>query len=603
MKKITTHKITLIMCILTLIIVNIFTNYNYICNLFTKTKPITYSNKEMVKEHNSYEIKNINKKINLIKIKFNETPTELSIYYINKDFENFEHFNKPYYNNNVKSNELYVPVSINGNTDSLKINAINGDIKSITLNPDVKFNFNILLNVIIIFLFFCFSSKNKKINFKSLDHNSAIIATLSILIIICVSFCFSYINNLYDFGNLYEYHYTNAIKEGKLYLDVPVSDGLKESINPYDSSNRDFDYLWDASYYKGKYYCYFGVWPIISLLLPYNLITGDYLTTPIACLIYAVLAIVGTFKLYNEIIKKYFKKISVSLYIISFLFIIFGSKILWCMHRPEFYELVSLAAYAHVVFGLYMVLFNNDKLKNFIGYFLLALSVLCRPTFLFCSILILPKLINQIRRKEFKFKDFILLVIPYSVVGIITMYINYIRFGSIFDFGIAYQLTTNNLSNYKFSFINSIFGLYNYLFGKINLSLYPFKIEGIRSTLSIVTDFNIEDIGGGVMVTSILGFIILFIPKIFKYIKEKELKIYIILSLGLAFFLILFSSGIGALIGRYMLDFNYLFYFIIVILSLYILKISKNKSLSSAYKVMAIISILINFMLTMTNIN
>jgi hypothetical protein len=141
------------------------------------------------------------------------------------------------------------------------------------------------------------------------------------------------------------------------------------------------------------------------------------------------------------------------------------------------------------------------------------------------------------------------------------------------------------------------------LFGKINLSLYPFKIEGIRSTLSIVTDFNIEDIGGGVMVTSILGFIILFIPKIFKYIKEKELKIYVILSLGLAFFLILFSSGIGALIGRYMLDFNYLFYFIIVILSLYILKISKNKSLSSAYKVFAIISILINFMLTMTNIN
>ena len=46
MKKITTHKITLIICILTLIIVNIFTNYNYICNLFTKTKPITYSNKE-----------------------------------------------------------------------------------------------------------------------------------------------------------------------------------------------------------------------------------------------------------------------------------------------------------------------------------------------------------------------------------------------------------------------------------------------------------------------------------------------------------------------------------------------------------------------------
>ena len=101
----------------------------------------------------------------------------------------------------------------------------------------------------------------------------------------------------------------------------------------------------------------------------------------------------------------------------------------------------------------------------------------------------------------------------------------------------------------------------------------------------------------------LLGIIIFFIPLIFKRIKEKELKIYIVLALILAFILVFLSSGIGALIGRYMLDFNYIFYFITIILTLYILKLKHNNIvIRNAYYTILLISIFINFMLSLTNV-
>ena len=51
--------------------------------------------------------------------------------------------------------------------------------------------------------------------------------------------------------------------------------------NPYDALNRDSDlinrdedYLWDAAYYNGKFYVYFGILPVLVIFLPFYLITG-----------------------------------------------------------------------------------------------------------------------------------------------------------------------------------------------------------------------------------------------------------------------------------------------------------------------------------------
>ena len=595
-------KILIITTIMT-IIINLISNYNFIITIFNKTKPITYQQEAILIDEYEYIIKDINKPINLIEIEFETKSNNLKISYTDNNFKYFDHFNKQYNNNNINKDKLYIKCT-NNKIKDLKINLDNGKISKITINPKIKYNLNIILSATIFIstiLIYNLLSKTNKLNFNNYNHKYIIISIIICLITLCTCYCIMHSITKYQFGDMYEKYYVDAIIDGRLNLDYPIDESLLNSKNPYDPSNRFFSYLWDSSFYKGKYYCYFGILPAITILVPFKIITNHYLSSPIGCLIYAILGIIGTYLLYKEIIKKYFKNISIQTYTISFIYIILGSKILWCMHRPNFYELVSLAAYTHIIFGLYLTLFKDKKIHNFIGYTLLASSVLCRPTALFSSILILPKIINNIKNKKFKTIDYIILIVPYILVGLFTMYINYIRFDSIFEFGIKYQLSTNNLYNQTFSLSNIIYGTYNYLFNNINISLIPFNITSIKNNIPFITDFNIENIGGGIIPTSILGIIILFIPKIFKNIKEKELKLYIIISLLLASSLILLSTNIGALIGRYMLDFNYIFYFITVILSLTIINNSKYKNTKNIYIILCILSITINLLLSATN--
>lgn len=597
------NKKILLIYLLFLTIINILLNHNFVLSLFNKTNPIIYNNEQLKLIYNSYELVDINKEINLIEINFNKIPKKITIDFTSDSFKNYKHHNASYTNDTIKKEKIYIPASINGKTKNLKFHVTEGIVDSIILNPKVKFNPNIFLNIIIsaiTFIVYYLLKNNNKIIKRNFSQTYCTIITFTLIISICIGFYLGHLKS-YSFGNFYEFQYILSLREGKLELNDIVTNELLNTENPYDTSNRYYSFSWDLSYYKGKYYCYFGIWPALSLFLPYHLLTNKFLTTPLACLFYCILGVIGTFLLYNNIIKKYFKKINYETYILSFIFIIFGSKLLWCMHRPSFYEVVALAAYAHVMFGLNLTLFSDNKIKNFIGYFLLALSVLCRPTALLCSILLIPKILNRIKNKKFKILDFILLTIPYAIVGIFTMYINYIRFGSIFEFGVSYQLTVTNLYNSKFSLINSLYGTFIYLFDNFSLSLIPFKLTGTTNKIPIVTDFFIETTGGGTITTSVIGIIILFLPKILKYIKEKELKTYIILSLILAFSLTTLSSSTSAIVGRYMLDFNYLYYFITVILSLIILNKYENKKLTNIYKILTIISIFINFMLATTN--
>jgi len=596
----------LIINIIFIIIINIITNYNFVISLFNKTNPQKYNNDNLIINNNisfsTYEIQNINKNVNMLEINFNNIPTSITINYTSENNSNYIGYSEY----NIKEDKIFIPISINSNIKDLSIISIGGKINSITINPKIEYKLNLFKTIFIYLLtiaFYYIIFKNEKLNNKSKTQEYIILITITSLIIICILLYTQYNIKYPGFGDMYDYYYTNSILNGKLSLDYPIDENLLNSPNPYDITNRNFNFLWDSSFYKGKYYCYFGIWPLISLFIPYKLITSTYLTTKLGCLIYSILSIIGTFIIYNNIIKKYFKNISFQTFIISFLFIIFGSKILWCMYRPSFYELVSLAAYTHTIFGLNLVLFSDKRRNNLIGYTLLALTALCRPTYLLYSILIIPKLIHKIKKKEFKLIDFLIFTTPYLIIGIITMALNYIRYDSIFEFGTSYQLTVNNLTNKQFSIYNCIFGLYHYLFESINIvSLLPLEITETIPKVNYVSELYIENLGGGIIPTSIIGIIIFFTPKILKKIKEKELKTYIILSLFVATSLIILSSSMNALIGRYMLDFNFIFYSISIILSLYIIKIIKNEKIIKLYKIILLISIIINLILLKSNI-
>ena len=586
------------------IFINLLTNFRWVYQIFYQDDEATYTLYDMTVNDTAYEITNINKNVKLVKLEFETIPSELVIEFTNEDFVNYKRFNGNYYRNGMKDDHLFVYFSLNGKINSLRITPYNGIVKNVIINPKIPYKLNLLRTILIYGLIICFIYVLKDSSILKLKDKRQRISCLIILCIICmVSVNYYYCNKAKGSYTFYNVYYTDAIINHRLDLNVQVDEKLLNAQNPYDSSTRDFDYILDASFYNGKYYCYFGILPNLLFFVPYKLMTGNYMTNAFACLIYTMLATLATFLFYKELVKKYFKNIKFRTFILTFVYIILGSKLFWCMHRPNFYELIVVAAYFHVVFGLYLVLFNDNenKIREFIGYTFLASSVLCRPTALLASIFVIPKIIDKFKKHKFKVSTWWPLVIPYLVIGIITMYMNYVRFGSILEFGISYQLASNNHFA-KESILDGLVGAFYYLFATYNIKIFPISIIGNTNYFPLLTDYYVEDIGGGVMATSILGFIAFFIPYLVRFIKEKKLKMYLIMTLCLAIFLIILSGTFGALVGRYMLDFNYLIYFIIVVVSFYYIQKDDSRVLNNVYTFVIVLSIVINFLLSLSNV-
>lgn len=103
-----------------------------------------------------------------------------------------------------------------------------------------------------------------------------------------------------------------SILNGHLYLEYEdVDPRLSEMENPYDPQARKelgIYYHWDHAFYNGKYYMYFGIVPVVLLFLPYQLLTGNALTTYKATQIFTVGTILAIFALFDFLRKKFFHK-------------------------------------------------------------------------------------------------------------------------------------------------------------------------------------------------------------------------------------------------------------------------------------------------------
>ena len=93
---------------------------------------------------------------------------------------------------------------------------------------------------------------------------------------------------------------------------------MLEMDNPYDPELRTqegVEYHPDHAFYNGKYYMYFGVVPVFLAFLPYRVITGQPLNSYHATQLYTALFILGVFYCFYQLGKKWFKNLSLSVYL------------------------------------------------------------------------------------------------------------------------------------------------------------------------------------------------------------------------------------------------------------------------------------------------
>ena len=370
-----------------------------------------------------------------------------------------------------------------------------------------------------------------------------------------------------------------ALSEGHPYLDDAPPGSLLTMENPYDFQARGRileeageECLWDVAYYQGAYYVYFGVVPVMLFYLPWYLLTGTAFPTWIGILIVGIALIGGVFWLSALLRQKYFPRTPFVTWIFTTLLMINGCGALTILRRPDFYSLPILLGVTLSVYGISFWL-TSVKEKEITAWQLvagclcMALVAGCRPQLLVGSLLIFPIYWKAVFEKRQLFSKnsvgrTLLAALAYAVVAALLMIYNYKRFGSPFDFGANYNLTTNDMTKRGIELGRIPLALFNYLFQLPNLSaIFPYIRQTAQNTVYLGKTIS-EGTYGGFFAVNLIPLAGLCVLRHRKWFGEKGRFLYIAagMSLILGIVITIIDAEAAGILLRYYSDFGWLFY-------------------------------------------
>ncbi len=621
--------INLIIALFLEVIVFNITSYRVLLGNFEKRE---FNQFESIKYQGSkviLKIDKINTELVTVKVNFNKNVDNAREYRISFSDETSSDYrrldSKIYIPENEKSK--YMPLYLSGKVNGIEIEIDkdiyeNNCLDNIVINEKIPFEFNmirffIVLGILIVRFFWKYEENlNKEYSPKNLTQELILLFIIAIFFVIAIFINQNSIEP--DDYRIYNEKFVNSIYHGSLALEIKPSEELMDLENPYDDLERSKlergkDYLWDMAYYKGNYYVYFGILPLLIFFLPYYIITKKYLDMAIVTFIISMFIFILIKEILLKIINRYFPKIPFKFVVCSLIMLCSGSLILYADGMSRFYELAVLSALACVLLGINFILSAVEKenkryINIFWGSLWLALSVACRPTALLASLLILPYLIQLLVENIKKFKsDKKLLLklliscgIPYITVGILLMLYNYARFENPFEFGSKYQLTVINIGALKSRIFAIPTGIIANIFSIPNfISDFPFIINH-NKLLEFYGYYYIENMIGGVFIIAPICFMNFFIIKANKKTENKELKIIINSLVIVGTLIAILSIMMAGSNQRYLIDYAWMFILsgiLIFIILFNSFKSDETKSiLKKAFGVITIFTFLIGIL-------
>ena len=418
------------------------------------------------------------------------------------------------------------------------------------------------------------------------------------------------LNQIPDDPNRQHHHQyarlARALAEGKTRIDTEDDARMLELLgsldNPYNPSarravfeNTGVDCAWDTAYYNGHLYVYFGVVPVLISYYPYYLLTGNDLFTVWVVILFGALAVIAAFVFLRALIRRYFPHTPFPAYLLLSLLLGNCTGVLCYAVDPAFYVVPIHLSLALVLFALSLWISAaqrweltggaGDPLPNpedccftpirstgrtaavdlriAAGALLAALVAGCRPQFLVFSVLALPlfgPLVRAEQKRRITLRRILIFILPYAAVAIPLMYYNQIRFGSPFDFGANYNLTTNDMPNRGFKLSRLPDGLFAYLFAPPSWGLqFPYLRESPLQPVYMGKTIR-EPMFGGVFLTFPFLWTLLGTRRAQPLLREKKLRSLVLLPLLLALIVVAADTEMAGILWRYTEDFLPLLY-------------------------------------------
>lgn len=566
------------------------------------------------------EFKNINKKVATIKLELKNTDdiTEYKIYYSDDTSSEYRGLNSKNYIKDYEKSK-YIPVYLSGDVNGLIVSIDkeiydSGNLEKLVVNEKIPFDFNIIrFAVTFIAILFVYSLKygkilNEEYSSKNLKQEFILLFILAVFFILL-----SCINNYSatDESNVYNKYYVESILDGKFYLNKQPSEKFLNLEDPYDAlargeeTQRNVDYLWDTAYYNGHQYIYFGILPLLLTFLPYYCITKNALSISLVVFVFSILIFILLKEILVKLLNKYFEKIPFKFVIYFLIILCSGSLILYANGMARVYELVIVAGLYFVLQGLFFIIKSSENenkryINIFLGSLCLALSVACRPTDLLASLLIVPYLIyllieNIKKCKESKIpliKLILAVAIPYLTIGAVLMWFNYVRFGSVFEFGAKYQITVNNMKELGSRIWTIPTGIIaNFFSIPFFIAEFPF-LTNHNEIISFYGYYYIENMIGGLFIIAPICFMNFYIIKVNKKTENKSVKVIINSLIIVSLIIAIISLMMAGSNQRYLIDYAWMLILagILIFISIYnYLKTNEAKKILE--KILAIITI------------
>lgn len=244
-----------------------------------------------------------------------------------------------------------------------------------------------------------------------------------------------------------------GFQSGQLNMKMDTPPEFAKLVDPYSPVHNWDQGYWSnklvTSYYKGKFYLYFGVTPVLALFWPYAALTGHYLSDRYAVAIFFAFGFLFISGILCAVRRRYFPETSFG----AFAPAIFILGLILCLVQSgSIHDVAKVSGFTFVMLALAGIWAALHRPARRIGCLLLAslaygLAVGARQSLLFGAIILLVPVLQvwfeapgTVSRRQVVASIFSAIG-PIVLIGIGLMAYNDLRFDSPFEFGRRYQLT------------------------------------------------------------------------------------------------------------------------------------------------------------------